>query len=83
MLKKIAKPLYARKLKRRFQSAYDECDSKIDTLEVAIHKLYSCGEGLDLDINEIVQMRLKIEQARKIKELVSTEYKNMFDEDIS
>lgn len=83
VIKKMAKPLYERKLKRKFQSAFDECQSQIDNLEVAIHELYTGKEDFDFDINRLIEMRMKVDQAQKVQDFVKAEYETMFWEELS
>ena len=79
-LNTLKKPLVKKAMKRKYSSALDDCENKIIDAEQEIQTARSDFENFDLE--SIFTSKQKIEKLKVIKEIVKSEYKEMFDEDI-
>lgn len=80
VIKTIKKPHAERSLKRKFQSAYDEAEKRIDDAELTIHQARE--KVLEIDINLIVYSELEKEQALKVSKIIKHQYKELFGEEL-
>ena len=80
-IKKMAKkPIEERRLKRKFEAAYDDAENqKIDAEKELEESRMNIS---DYDINKIVEKARLMEELDAAQELIKKEYKEMFGEDL-
>lgn len=76
--KEMKKPLIERSLRRKLASAADSCDDTIIDVETKISKLHEDLENLD--INEMLKLRVQKSNAIKTKAEIESYYEELFSE---
>lgn len=81
VMKKLKEPLIERATKRKFQSAYDSLEDQIIESENAFNKQMESIENIDL--NKLLEIRVKAKNAEKTKEEIKTMYFEFFNEELA
>lgn len=79
-IKALKKPLVKNKVKRAFMSAYDDAESKKVDADVTLQELR--GQFDNFDVNEILELKLTIEENTRLQVLIADEFKVLFGVEI-
>lgn len=79
VLETMKEPLHFRKLKRKFQAAYDDSITQIDKAKAEKQKIYE--QLHEMDINHLIEANMKIWDAEQVQKILKEEYLNLFGED--
>lgn len=80
VIKNMKKPMVIRALKRKFQSALDSAQTKIDEAEAKKQKSYE--NITDVNINDLMEHCADIRQAQNVITDLKAEYKKLFGEEL-
>lgn len=75
-IKALKKPLIKRKVTRAFMSAYDDAENKKVDADVKLQELR--GKFDNFDVNEILELKLLIEESTNLQKLIADEYEVLF-----
>lgn len=75
-IKALKKPLIKRKVTRAFMSAYDDAENKKVDADVKLQELR--GNFGRFDVNEILELKLLIDESTNLQKLIADEYLTLF-----
>lgn len=80
VIKNLKKPMVLRALKRKFQSALDSAQTKIDEAEAQKQKAYE--NIIEVDLNSLMEHCANVRAAKNVIDDLKAEYKHLFDEEL-